>query len=190
MEVYAKATGERAVIVHTQNGDSVTAYDGRNAWIMGPDKPVSVLQLAPGGDLDGVRLDATLAFSGGLKQALTDWRTGFPTTAIDDRPVDVVQAMAGGTRVKLFFDKETGLLSRVVRYSKTIVGPVPVQIDYSEYREVAGVKIPFQWRLTWTGGQSMFSLDDVKPNVPIDPAKFAKPIAAARPVVAPAKVAE
>jgi len=190
VEVYAKATGERAVIVHTQNGDSVTAYDGRNAWIMGPDKPVSVLQLAPGGDLDGVRVDATLAFSGGLKQALTDWRTGFPTTTIDDRPVDVVQAMAGGTRVKLFFDKETGLLSRVVRYSKTIVGPVPVQIDYSEYREVAGVKIPFQWRLTWTGGQSTFSLDDVKPNVAIDPAKFAKPTAAAKPVVAPAKVAE
>ena len=188
MEVYAKATGERAVMVHTQNGDSVTTYDGRNAWIMGPDKPVSVLQLAPGGDLDGVKLDSNLAFPGGLKQALTEWRTGFPTTAIDDRLVQVVQAMAGGTRVKLFFDKETGLLSRVVRYSKTIIGPVPVQIDYSEYREVAGVKIPVQWRLTWTGGQSMFSLDDVRPNVAIDPAKFAKPLAAAKPVVAPAKV--
>jgi hypothetical protein len=190
VEVYAKATGERAVIVHTQNGDSVTTYDGRNAWIVGPDKPVSVLQLAPGGDLDGVKLDSNLAFPGGLKQALTDRRTGFPTTSIDDRPVQVVQAMAGGTRVKLFFDKETGLLSRVVRYSKTIIGPVPVQIDYSEYREVAGVKIPFQWRLTWTDGQSMFKLDDVKPNVAIDPGKFAKPPAAAKPVVAPAKVAE
>ena len=190
VEVYAKATGERAVIVHTQNGDSVTTYDGRNAWIMGPDKPVSVLQLAPGGDLDGVKLDSNLAFPGGLKQALTDWRTGFPTTVIDDRPVQVVQAMAGGARVKLFFDKETGLLSRVVRYSKTIIGPVPVQIDYSEYREVAGVKIPFQWRLTWTGGQSMFSLDDVRPNVAIDPAKFAKPLAAAKPVIAPAKVTQ
>ena len=190
VEVYAKATGERAVFVHTQNGDSVTTYDGRNAWIVGPDKPVSVLQLVPGGDLDGVKLDSNLAFPGGLKQALTDRRTGFPTTAIDDRPVQVVQALAGGTRVKLFFDKETGLLSRVVRYSKTIIGPVPVQIDYSEYREVAGVKIPFQWRLTWTDGQSMFKLDDVKPNVAIDPRKFAKPPAAAKPVVAPAKVAE
>ena len=190
VDVYAKSTGERTVIAHTQNGDSVTAYDGHNAWIMGPDKPVSVLQLVPGGDLDGVKLDSTLAFPGGLKQALTNWRTGFPTTSIDDRPVQVVQAMAGGSRVKLFFDKETGLLSRVVRYSKTIVGPVPVQIDYSDYREVAGVKIPFQWRLTWTDGQSMFSLDDVKANVAIDPAKFAKPVAAAKPVVAPAKVTQ
>ena len=117
-----------------------------------------------------------------------DWRTGFPTTVIDDRPVQVVQAMAGGSRVKLFFDKETGLLSRVVRYSKTIVGSVPIQMDYSDYREVAGVKMPFQWRLTWTDGQSMYTLDDVQPNVAIDPAKFAKPLTPAAPAVAPAKV--
>ena len=92
--------------------------------------------------------------------------------------------------MKLFFDKETGLLTRVVRYSKTMVGPVPVQTDFSDYREVAGVKIPFQWRLTWTGGQSMYSLDEVRPNVAIDPAKFAKPAAAVKPVVAPAKVTQ
>ena len=188
LEVYAKATGQRTVIAHTQNGDSVTTYDGRNAWIMGPDKPVSVLQLVPGGDMDGIKLDLDLAFPRGLKQALTDWRTGFPTTLINDRPVQVVQALAGGSRVKLFFDKETGLLTRVVRYSKTIVGPVPIQIDYSDYRDVAGAKMPFQWRLTWTDGQSMYILDDVQPNVAIDPAKFAKPVGPAAPVVAPAKV--
>ena len=188
LEVYATATGQRTVIAHTQNGDSVTTYDGRNAWIVGPDKPVSVLQLSPGGDLDGIKLDSDLVFPGRLKQALTDWRTGFPTTTINDRPVQVVQALAGGSRVKLFFDKETGLLTRVVRYSKTIVGPVPIQIDYSDYRDVAGAKMPFQWRLTWTDGQSMYILDDVQPNVAIDPAKFAKPVGPAAPVVAPAKV--
>jgi photosynthetic reaction center cytochrome c subunit len=189
VEVYAKSTGQRTVIAHTQNGESVTTYDGRNAWIMGPDKPVSVLQLVPGGDLDGVKLESALAFPGGLAQALTGLRTGFPTTAIDDRPVEVVQGTAGGSRVKLFFDKQTGLLTRVVRYSKTIVGPVPAQIDYSDYREVAGVKMPFQWRNTWTDGQSMYILTDVQPNVAIDAAKFARPVAPAKPVVAPAKVA-
>ena len=187
MEVYAKATGQRSVIAHTQNGDSVTAYDGMNAWIMGPDKPVSVLQLVPGGDMDGIKLDSALAFPAGLKQALTDWRTGFPTTLIDDRPVQVVQAIAGASRVKLFFDKETGLLTRVVRFSKTIVGQVPAQVDYSDYRDVGGVKIPFQWRLTWVDGQSIYTLDTVQPNVAIDPAKFAKPVAPEKPVVAPAK---
>lgn len=187
LELYATAMGQRTLVAHTQNGDSVTTYDGRNAWIVGPDKPVSVLQLVPGGDLDGIKLDSDLAFPGKLKQALTDWRTGFPTTTIDDREVEVVQAMAGGSRVKLFFDKETGLLSRVVRYSKTIVGSVPVQMDYSDYREVAAVKIPFQWRVTWTDGQSTYILNDVQSNVAIDQAKFAKPAAPAAPVVAPVR---
>jgi outer membrane lipoprotein-sorting protein len=188
MEVYAKVTGQRTVIAHTQNGDSVTAYDGMNAWIMGPDKPVSVLQLVPGGDLDGVRLDSALAFPAVLKQSLTDWRTGFPTTLIDNRSVQVVQAMAGGSRVKLFFDKETGLLTRVVRFSKTVVGQVPAEIDYSDYREVNGVKMPFQWRVTWVDGQSTYILDNVQPNIAIDPARFGKPVAPKAPVVAPAKV--
>lgn len=187
VEIYAKSTGPHVVIAHTQNGDSITTYDGSNAWIMGPDKPVSVLELSPGGDLDGVKLDSVLAFPGGLKQALTGWRTGFPTTSIDDKPVDVVQGTFGGTRVKLFFDKKTGLLSRMVRYSKTIVGPVPIQVDYSDYREVAGVKMPFQWKLTWTDGQSMYTLSDVQPNVAIDASKFAKPVAPAAPVVAPVR---
>jgi len=187
LELYATAMGQRTLVAHTQNGDSVTTYDGRNAWIVGPDKPVSVLQLVPGGDLDGIKLDSDLAFPSKLKQALTDWRTGFPTTTIDDREVEVVQAMAGGSRVKLFFDKETGLLSRVVRYSKTIVGSVPVQMDYSDYREVAATKIPFQWRVTWTDGQSTYILNDVQSNVAIDQAKFAKPAAPAAPVVAPVR---
>jgi hypothetical protein len=65
------------------------------------------------------------------------------------------------------------------------VGPVPIQIDYSDYRDVAGVKIPFQWKLTWTDGQSSYAMDEIKPNVAIDPAKFGKPAAAAKPVVAP-----
>jgi hypothetical protein len=142
------------------------------------DKLVPVLQLAPGGDLDGVRLDSSLAFPDGLKQALTGWRAGFPTTPINDRAVEVVQATTGTTRVKLFFDQQTGLLTRVVRFSQTIVGSVPTEIDYSDYREVAGVKMPFEWRLTWTDGQSTYTLDDVQPNVAIDPARFTKPAAA------------
>jgi len=179
VEVYARSAGQRTVIAHTSGGDSTTAYDGRNAWVVQKDKPVPVLQLVPGGDLDGVKLDSDLAFPAGLKQALTGWRTGFPATLINDRAVQVVQAMAGGTRVKLFFDQQTGLLTRVVRYSQTIVGAVPIQIDYSDYREVAGVKMPFEWRLTWTDGQSTYILSEVQPNAAIDPARFARPAAPA-----------
>ncbi|PWU08114.1 MAG: hypothetical protein C5B51_08415 [Terriglobia bacterium] len=179
MELFAKAPGQRALIVHTQNGDGATICDGRTAWITGPDRPLPVLQLAPGGDLDGARLDAQLAFPGNIRQALTQWRAGFPAATIDDREFQVIQGTAGNSRVKLFFDKESGLLARQVRYENTVVGLVPAQVDYSDYREVAGVKIPFQWVVTWTDGRSTFRFTEVQPNVAVDPAKFSKPAAPA-----------
>jgi len=52
---------------------------------------------------------------------------------------------------------------------------VPTQIDYSDYREVAGVGMPFHWVVTWTDGQSTIQLSDVQANIPIEAAKFAKP---------------
>jgi len=66
-------------------------------------------------------------------------------------------------------------LVRLVRWNKTAVGTVPTQIDYADYREVAGVKLPFRTVVTWTDGQNTLALSDVRPNVPIDAAKFARP---------------
>ena len=126
--------------------------------------------------MDGARLEADLAFPANIKSSLSAWRVGFPLTAIDDRPVQIVQGTgAGGTRVKLYFDVESGLLVRTLRYTNTAVGLVPTQIDYSDYREVSGVRMPFHCVVTWTDGQSTIDLSDVQVNVPIDPARFARP---------------
>jgi outer membrane lipoprotein-sorting protein len=77
--------------------------------------------------------------------------------------------------VKLYFDKKSGLLVRQVRYTQTTIGLVVSQVDYSNYRPVAGVQMPFKFIFTWTDGQSTIELSDVQPNVPIDASKFAKP---------------
>jgi photosynthetic reaction center cytochrome c subunit len=181
LEVFAKAPGQRTAIVHMHAGDSITAFDGRAGWIASPDKPVALITLA-GEDLDGVKLDAVLSFPTGIKQALTGWRAGFPAATINERPVLIVQGTAAGkSRVKLFFDKESGLLVRVLRYTDTAVGIIPAQTDYSDYRDVAGVKMPFHWIATWTDGQSTIDLSEVQANVAIDAAKFAKPAPAAAP---------
>jgi outer membrane lipoprotein-sorting protein len=175
-EVFAKAPNRRTTIAHTQNGDTTTTFDGRTGWIAAVDRPLRLMSLTPGGELDGAKLDADLAFPGNVKQALTQWRVGFPITAIEDKPVQIVQGTgAGGTRVKLFFDVESGLLARAVRYTNTRIGIVPTQIDYSDYREVAGVRIPFHWIVTWTGGRSSIELNEVQPGVAIDDGKFAQP---------------
>jgi len=176
LELYAKAPAQRAMISHTQNGDSITVFDGRAGWIAAVDKPVRLLPMLPGAEFDGGKLDAALSFPGGIKQALSDWKVGFPVTAIDDKDINIVQGMgADKTRFKLYFEAQTGLLARQLRYQDTPIGMVPTQIDYSDYREVAGVKMPFKIVITWTDGQSHIELTDVQPNVAIDAAKFAKP---------------
>lgn len=180
LELYAKSPDQRTVIAHTQNGDGTTVFDGRSGWIAGVDRPVRLLPMLPGAELDGGKFDAELCFPAGIKQALKQWRVGFPVTTIEDRQVNVIQGTgAGGTRFKLYFDVETGLLARQVRYADTPIGMVPTQVDYSDYREVAGVKMPFHVVITWTDGQSTIQLTDVQPNIAIDAAKFAKPAAPA-----------
>ena len=181
VDVFAKAPSQRTTIVHTRDGESTTTFDGRSGWIAGPsgERPVPVLALA-GGDLDGVRLDAELSFPARIKQALRGWRVGMPDT-IDDRQVQVVQGTGdGGALATLYFDGESGLLVRLVRYADSPVGRIPTQIDYADYRDVSGVKMPFRWTATWLDGRSTIELSEVRPNAPIDAAKFRRPSPPAR----------
>jgi uncharacterized protein DUF6544 len=118
-------------------------------------------------------LEALISFPAAVQKAFSTWTVG--NTVIDDRPVQILQGTnAGEIPVNLYFD-ESGLLVRLVRWNKTTVGTVPIQIDYADYREVAGVKLPFRTVVTWTDGQNTFALKDVRPNVSIDAAKFARP---------------
>jgi photosynthetic reaction center cytochrome c subunit len=176
-EIFARR-GQRTTIVHTSAGDATTTYDGRAGWIAAPFRPVAVLALSDQ-EIDGLKLDADLAFPSNIREALTKWRVGLPAV-IDDREVQVVQGTtAHGATATLSFDMETGLLRRQMRYVDSPVGRIPTQIDYEEYREVAGVKMPVRWTLTWLDGRDVFEIKDVQPNVTIDAARFARPSAPA-----------
>ena len=177
VEIFAQAPDRRATIIHSDFGDLAATYDGRAGWKTSLNTPVPVLALT-GDELDGARLDAQMSFPGPVKQLFGDWRVSYPIT-IDDRLAQVIQGGAAGEGLfaTFHFDDETGLLTRLVRYAETAVGRVPTQIDYADYREVAGVMMPFRWTLTWLGGQDEYVLNEVRANVPIDPARFARPAA-------------
>jgi hypothetical protein len=182
VEIFAKAPDQRTAIVHTLSGNSTTTYDGRAGWIAMPEAysplPVSALT---GSELEGARVDAVLSFPAGVKQALTNWRGAIPAT-LGDRDVQVIQgSSAGGFPVKLYFDEDSGLLLRQVRYTETPIGRNSWQIDYDDYRAVAGVKMPFQWTVLWQSGQATFELTDVQPNVPVDASTFVRPAPPAPP---------
>jgi hypothetical protein len=45
--------------------------------------------------------------------------------------------------IQLFFDVESGLLLRRLNVTNTMLGPLNVQWDFSDYRDVSGIKLPF-----------------------------------------------
>src|SRR5437867_4365586 len=176
--IFAKAPNQRTTRItfkeHPDRGDSVWAFDGRTGWIKTPRGLLGEYELI-GEELDGARLEAQMSFPGQIKQALTNWRVGQRRT-IGNRDYNVVQGTGPrGLLATLYFDPQSGLLTRMVRYGPSPVGRVPTQIDYSDYRDAGGVKFPFEYRFSWLDGRYTAKLTDIKTNVAIDAATFGKP---------------
>ena len=177
-EIFAKAPDQRAVVISfpdaKDRGTQSRVYDGKIGWVNVPRSVLGEYQVT-GSELNGLRLDAMLSFPGQIKSTLNNWRSGF-TDNIDGKEVNVVQGTgANGLMGTLYFDKNSGLLTRVVRYARSPIGRISVQVDYADYRDVNGIKFPFSYTFLWLDGKDAFQLNDVKTNVLIDAARFGKP---------------
>ena len=179
VEIFAKAPNQYSTIVHMTAGASMRSFDGANGWMAGPDTPIPLVTLTAG-NLDRARLEALVAFPAGIRRAFPHWRLGRAVLA--DEEVVIVQGIDDDRQplANLYF-APSGLLVRLVRWTLTPVGFVPTQIDYSDFRDVAGVKIPFHRTVSQTFMQMTVELTDVQPNVALDAARFARPAPAPRP---------
>ncbi len=131
-----------------------------------------------GGDLARVRNAYQLFSFLKLKEQYTRLRTG-NRERIGDRDAYVVTASRSETEVeRLYFDVETGLLVRRITYLRTMIGVIPTQWDFEDYRDVEGVKMPFTIRLSTTDAGNAFNVrkfTEIKLNGPVDDAKFVMP---------------
>jgi photosynthetic reaction center cytochrome c subunit len=176
IEVLAKAPDKRVSIMHTPNGDSITAYDGHAGWLGNPGGKPRDMNSA---EADAARLDADFNLPGDLKKIFSQFRVR-PSEKIGDHEViQLIGIREGQPPVRLYFDQQSGLLLRMVRYADTPLGRNPTQIDYADYRTESGVKIPYRWTLARPLGRFTIQVDQVQQNVPIDDSKFAKPAAPA-----------
>ena len=173
-EMYAKTDGHFAAYVHQQEGDVVRAFDGMNAWwqlplTVTPQYPLTATLL------EGQKFDAAMAFPWKIRPFFNNWRVSFGQT-IDGTDVDVIQgSLPSGMLGTLYFDKKTGLLKRYIRYAITMVGRIPTQVDYDDYRDVAGVKMPFKYSYGWVSERDDWTMTGYEATVNIDNAKFGRP---------------
>jgi hypothetical protein len=175
IDIYSKDPDMRVSFTHTPDGDSITAFDGHEGWLGAPKRPVHEMH---GPEIDAAAMDADLHFAAHLKGMFIEAQVRGTEKIGDHEAYLVVGRREGKTPLRLYFDAQSGLLVRLVRFGETPLGRLPTQIDYADYREVSGVKIPFSWTLARPGGRFTIQVSEVKQNVPVDDSKFAKPAAA------------
>jgi photosynthetic reaction center cytochrome c subunit len=156
IDLFTKAPNKRLSISHmSPTSDSYTAFDGTVGWLATTGRPAR-------------EMNPTEAFAASLD-------ADFYLVAAGSMCETINATKPGQPAVTLYFDQKTGLLSRMVRSADTSMGRLPTQVDYADYRETDGVKIPWRWTLARVNGRFTIQLKEVKNNVAIDDAKFAKP---------------
>lgn len=173
VEVFAKAPNKRISIVHTPNGDNITAFNGNSGWLGNPGpRPPRDMSTQ---ENEAASFDATFYLPSELKKMFGQLRVR-PSEKIDGHEVlQVIGLNQGHPPTRLFFDKDSGLLVRSVRYAATPLGNNPTEVDYSNYHEEGGVKIPLQWTVARPGGRFTIQINKVEQNAPIADSKFEKP---------------
>jgi photosynthetic reaction center cytochrome c subunit len=184
IDIYAKEPFKRISFTHMADGDNVTAFNGREGWLGMTGHPLREMH---GSDLDGAAIDADLHLATHLKQMFRETRTEGIEKIGDHDDYVVVGQREGKPPIRLYFDKQSGLLVRMVRFGETALGWLPTQIDYADYRDVDGVKVPYRWVLARPSGRFTIQLNELKQNVPVDDVRFAKPAPNPEPLKEPAK---
>jgi hypothetical protein len=170
-EIYQKAPDKLSVMTSYPNVTFRSGFDGARAWALdsrGADQLND--QFA-----EALRREAEF-YNGVRLRELYPKLTAVGRETVGGRETYVVRASAsdGGVE-KFYFDAQTGLLVRRYVEFKTVLGFTPVQVDYEDYREVDGVKLPFQLR--WSNPRYSWGrkVEQIQHNVPIEDEKFTPP---------------
>ena len=163
--------GKQLVVAGGGQNATKTAYSGGSGWT-GGGAEVRDLRRA---ELDGRRLEDVFNIASQLRELLVNPQVDHPAV-VDGREVYVVSARTQALPMaKLYFDKDSGMLVRLVYHTDSIFGPYPTQIDYSDFRDVNGRKVPYTWVIAQTRNRKFTYVMQNVQAAAVDDAQFAKP---------------
>jgi len=172
VEVLTKGPAKRVTTVHFPGGDSVTGFNEQVGWLATPGRGTHQMSRA---ELDGAQMESSLQSGTDLRQIFKQLQVQ-QEDAVDSRPTLFVLGLRDDyPPTQLYFDRESGLLVRLLRYIDTPVGLNPMQIDYADYREDGGRKVPFRWTVTRPGSRFTIQIDQTQQNFQVNDDKFFPP---------------
>lgn len=174
VEVREKAPNRLLAAVVIAGATFRQGYDGTAAWA---DDPQNGLRSLTGAELTEAGREADFYRPLHLRKVYSKLAvTGDEN--IGDRDAVVMEAtLPDGQVDKLYFDNQNGLLLRSTTHRHTIDGPVAIQADLGDYREVDGVKLPFSVRQSSATTDFSIQITEVHHNISLDDAQFSKPAA-------------
>ncbi len=136
----------------------IESYDGSVATKTGEGKPID---LHPD-EAAQIKREAQLFGNPDLGSVYSKLDYRF-TDQINGEPVYLMTGtLADGSRERLFFSANTGLLVRRVASTQTVLGPFQFQVDYSGYKNFGGVKLPTLVRFSRPGLSWSRRIDKVR----------------------------
>jgi len=172
VERITKSPAKQIFTVHLPAGESRTGFDGRTGWLSLPGSPIREMHRA---DLPGAMLDANLHLAVDLAGLYTSLESRAPVKIGNSEAILVFARNQGRPPLELYFDRDSGLLLRELRFAETPLGLNPTRIDFSDYADFDGVKVPRNLVIAGPGRRLEIRFDDIKQNLPVDDAVFRQP---------------
>lgn len=173
-EVWGKDPNKTlSVIQFPRVGAIKKGFDGETRWVQTPSATVND---EGSSGIAGVEKDADIYNAGKIKGLYESMRLE-GKAQLNGRNVNIVEGKpVKGPAEKLLFDSQTGLLLRwdMVRRDPRR-GNVFVKVTLDDYREVDGVKVPFNLRFSFESFELRMTVDELQHNVPLEDAMFKKP---------------
>ena len=172
IEISSKAPGMELIVTKTGQADNLLAYGPAGNWAKAGNGAVRDLRNA---EADATKLEDTFNLPVQLKQLLLEPKMERPEVVFG-RELWVVSGRTQSLpRVMAYFEKDTGMLRRLRYYITTPFGPYPTQIDYMDFRDVGGRKVPFTWVNSQVRNREFtWAMQNVRVGA-VEDAKFAKP---------------
>ncbi len=171
IEVTLKEPDKYLLIRTTPQGTSTVAVNGDAAWV----KSSNGLRKLSAHDIELSRRAAAVYYSPIKVVDQPAQMKVVGTERIGDRETYILALVIDpDTTTKFFFDTQTGLLLRQLTTTRTMLAPLPEQVDFEDYREVDGVKLPFTIRSSDTATYSTATrrFTEIRHNVAVDDTLF------------------
>lgn len=173
-EVYQKAPNKLLTITTYPNIAFSVAFNGTAGWGISSKGEVEV---PPDELLAQLKRESVFYQEIKTKELYTKLTITGKTTIGDSEAYVIEGTPLNGSPEKLYFDARTGLLVRRYLELATVLGKLPLQTDYEDYREVNGVTQPFLIHWSMPGRIWGRKIAEIRQNVPLDDAQFNPPSA-------------